>query len=189
MCRGDAFRVEFAHLGEVRSLIPRHVYMMALTATATVATRKAILRRLRMKRSIVVAVTPNKGNLTYEVKDKPSIEDFAADLCHTICRERTRTGKLIVFCRHCKDCAELYRLLRSGLGRAFTDHIGAPDYHRFRMVEMYCKPTEDKLKERIVRSFCDPVSKLRVVIGTVAFGMGLDCPNVRSIFLWGPPTD
>ncbi len=48
MCRGDAFRVDFAHLGEVRSLIPRHVNVMALTAT--VATRKAVLHRMGIRR-------------------------------------------------------------------------------------------------------------------------------------------
>ncbi len=58
-----------------------------------------------------------------------------------------------------RNCTDSY-----AMGLAFTDPVGAPDYHRFRLVEMYCKPTEDKLKDTIVRSFCDPTSKLRVVM-------------------------
>ena len=45
------------------------------------------------------------------------------------------------------------------------------------------------MKETIIQSFCDPKGKLRVVIATIAFGMGLDCPDVRQTILWGAPSD
>jgi len=45
------------------------------------------------------------------------------------------------------------------------------------------------VKEAIVESFCNSSGKLPIVIGTIAFGMGLDCPSVRQIILWGPPSD
>ena len=47
-CRGQSFRKVFAHLGEVRSLIPEDVRVVALTATATVHTRKAVCKLLGM---------------------------------------------------------------------------------------------------------------------------------------------
>ena len=42
------------------------------------------------------------------------------------------------------------------------------------------------MKNDILMAFSSPNSNLRVVIATIAFGMGLDCPNVRRIIHWGP---
>ena len=50
---------------------------------------------------------------------------------------------------------------------------------------MFTKCSEPHLKERIVSGFVNPQSRLQVVIATVAFGMGLDCPCVREIIHWG----
>lgn len=47
--------------------------------------------------------------------------------------------------------------------------------------------TESSIKDQVLNSFRDPTSVLRVVIATVAFGMGLDCPNFRKLFHWGQP--
>ena len=55
-CRGDDFREDFARLGESRSLIPKHVHVMALTATATKPTRKAVIRRLNMHKPVIIPV-------------------------------------------------------------------------------------------------------------------------------------
>lgn len=60
------------------------------------------------------------------------------------------------------------------------------------MVSNFTSPVfkvhSEGLKELIV-SFVNPKSILRVVIATVAFGMGLDCPCVREIIDWGPSED
>ncbi len=57
--RGETFRREFANLGELRSLIPVSVRVVALSATATVDTRKAICTTLGMVNTVVVAESPN----------------------------------------------------------------------------------------------------------------------------------
>lgn len=54
---------------------------------------------------------------------------------------------------------------------------------------MYTRCTECSVKEAILKSFCNVDGNLRVVIGTIAFGMGIDCPNVRHIIHWGPSAD
>ena len=47
--RGDDFRIAYAHLGELRSVIPSHVNVLALTATATLATLRAVERNLNLR--------------------------------------------------------------------------------------------------------------------------------------------
>ena len=54
---------------------------------------------------------------------------------------------------------------------------------------MFPKCTEPHVKNAIVAAFVNPFSNLILVIATVAFGMGLDCPCVRQIIHWGPSQD
>ena len=54
---------------------------------------------------------------------------------------------------------------------------------------MYTRCTEACVKEDILQSFCHPEGKLRVIIGTIAFGMGIDCPDVRQTIHWGLSSD
>lgn len=58
-------------MGEERSLIPESVRMMALTATATVHTRKSVCKTLGMVKSAVIADSPNKVNIKYIVHHNP----------------------------------------------------------------------------------------------------------------------
>jgi len=48
--------------------------------------------------------------------------------------------------------------------------------------------TASTTPERIIKSFVNPNSRLRIVVSTVAFGMGLDYPNMHRIIQWGPPS-
>ena len=59
----------------------------------------------------------------------------------------------------------------------------------YRLVDMYTKCTETSTKEEIVTEFSKKDGRLRIVIGTIAFGMGLDCPDVRQILHWGMSHD
>ena len=86
-------------------------------------------------------------------------------------------------------CSQLYLFLKCRLGQEFTEPVGAHDLARFRLVDMFSACTHPKVKDSILNSFCIPTSNVRVVIATIAFGMGLDCPNVRRVFHWGPSGD
>lgn len=103
--------------------------------------------------------------------------------------QHTKSDRIIIYCRYCKEVADFYEEFKTQLGIYFTSPPGFLDLAKYRLVDMYMSVTIDSVKEEIVRSFCDPAGTLRVVICTVAFGMGLDCPNVRHILHWGPPTD
>ena len=72
----------------------------------------------------------------------------------------------------------------------FTDPPGCPNYlHQFRLTDMYHAAMTPDLKEKVINSFCSINSKLRLLIATTAFGLGIDCPDIRRVYHWGPPND
>ena len=56
-------------------------------------------------------------------------------------------------------------------------------------MDMFTSCTEVGVKNQILKSFTSSTSPLRVVIATIAFGMGIDCPDIRRIVHLGPPDD
>ena len=108
--RGDFFRREFSHLGEVQSLIPYHVRMMAMTATATAATRRRITTILGMEDPAVIASSPDKTSMCYWVKEGETVHDFVMPLVSKLKVLRCKLPRVIIFCRRCADCTMLYKL-------------------------------------------------------------------------------
>ena len=78
---------------------------------------------------------------------------------------------------------------KSHLGKDFTNPPGAPDLVQYGLIDMYTKCTEPDIKESIVSEFCTEGGTLRIIIATIALGMGLDCPDVRQIIHWGAAKD
>ena len=84
--------------------------------------------------------------------------------------------------------SQIYLYMRNQMGKEFTHPIAAPDLPRFRLVDMFSACTRQDVKDAILQRFSSD-SSLRVVVATIAFGMGIDCPDVRRIIHWGPPSD
>lgn len=68
MCRGKEFRREFSGIGEIRSLVPKDVNLMALTATANLTTGAIVIESLDMQGCHAISL-PNKPNIFYSVMD------------------------------------------------------------------------------------------------------------------------
>ena len=58
-----------------------------------------------------------------------------------------------------------------------------------RVCETFTASSSLNTKKKIIPSFTDPRGTVRIVVATVAFGLGLDSPNVGHIIHWGPPED
>ena len=78
---GDDFRKTFSLIGELRSLIPHGVSIIALTATATSETLRVVTQRLSLVNPTVVALPPYRDNISYKVHQKTDIDSFTSSLC------------------------------------------------------------------------------------------------------------
>lgn len=162
---------------------------MAMTATATRPLRASISSTLGLKDPLVIAVSPCKANIMYVVENYESLNQSMGPFVARLQKERARMPRTIIYCRSYSDCADLYLYFRQSLGSQFTEPPGAPDVSKFRLVDMFTSITDPPVKESIITSFQSTDSHLRIVISTVAFGMGVDCSNVRQVVHFGPPDD
>ena len=95
-------------IGEIRSLVPAHVGMMALTATATRTLRVSIASILGMRHPTVIAVSPCKHNIMYAVESYVSLESSITPFVNKIKTERAKMPRTIIYCRTYSDCADVY---------------------------------------------------------------------------------
>ena len=181
--------MDYSRIGELRALLPDSVHVMALTATATKSSRTKILQSLHMVSPIIISVSPHKKNILYYVRPKPELDEFVGRLVACLKELRACTPRTIIFCRRYSECSIIYNIFEHSLKGEFTDPPNAPNLVKYRLVDMYTKCTEADIKEEIITEFSKPDGKLRIVIATVAFGMGLDCADVRQILHWGASND
>lgn len=168
-------------LGEVRSLIPKDVNVMALTATATRSLRGAVCKTLGMDNPVVVTVSPDKTNMVFSVAHFESLETTFRPTMEKLKHERTNMQRTLIFCKSQETCAQLYLMFKFFLREEFTQPKGYPDLPQFRLVDMFMSGTHPSVKESITSLIQSPTSNLRVLICTVAFGMGVNPPDVRAV--------
>ena len=77
---GNEFHVAFARIRDLRSILPSHVHMLALTATATHKTLQVVSQLLSLKDVVVVALSPSRPNIMYKVRPLEKLEDFSISL-------------------------------------------------------------------------------------------------------------
>lgn len=110
MCRGDKFRQAFATIGELRSIIPSCVHLIALTATATKETLQVVTARLSLEKPVVIGISPNRSNIKLSVVDTKDLDGFAKQISYNLNAERKSYPKTVIFCRNYTDCANIYAL-------------------------------------------------------------------------------
>uniref|UniRef100_A0AAX7U4Y9 ATP-dependent DNA helicase n=1 Tax=Astatotilapia calliptera TaxID=8154 RepID=A0AAX7U4Y9_ASTCA len=158
---GHDFRPDYKKLHELRQKFP-NVAMMALTATATPRVQKDILNQLNMSRPQVFTMSFNRTNLKYSVlpkKPKKVDED-----CTSWIKKHYPRDSGIVYCLSRNDCdAMAESLQRAGLS-ALSYHAGLSDSDR-----------EYVQTKWINQDGC------QVICATIAFGMGIDKPDVRYV--------
>ena len=160
---GHDFRPEYTQLGRLRPLFPT-VPVVAMTATADPETRKDIIRQLGIEQARVYVAGFDRPNITYTVmpKHKP-----LAQLGAFLNGRRDEAG--IVYALSRKRVEQVAERLRASGFSAAAYHAGLSDEERRRVQDAFR---------------CDD---LRIVVATVAFGMGIDKPNVRFVVHYDMP--
>ena len=125
----------------------------------------------------------------FAVSSFTSISEIFGPILERLRLERTVMPRILIYCQRYEHCADLYLYFRDELGKEFTEPKGSPDQSKFRLVEMFTSCTDQEVKIQIINSFTNPYTALRIVCATVAFGMGIDCPNIRQVFHLGIPED
>ncbi|GMH94580.1 hypothetical protein TrVE_jg13575 [Triparma verrucosa] len=163
---GHDFRPDYMELKLLRSEFPT-VPIMALTATANEKVVADAIANLRMNNPYIYKTTFNRPNLHYEVrkKTKSTIDEIAGILA----KNRGNTG--VVYCLSRKDCENTSDKLNKIIkGMNLSNQIKVSFYH-----------AELPQQQRYQRHKQWSEGKLHVLCATVAFGMGIDKPDVRYV--------
>ncbi len=161
---GHDFRPEYR---KIRPLINEigNAPIIALTATATDKVRTDIKKNLGILDAVEFKSSFNRPNLYYEVR--PKTKDIDRDIIKFIKQQPTCSG--IIYCLSRKKVEELAEVLRTNEIRAEAYHAGMDSMNR-------SQTQDDFLMERI-----------DVIVATIAFGMGIDKPDVRFVIHYDIP--
>ncbi len=161
---GHDFRPEYVQLGRLRDLFP-DVPLIALTATADDQTRADIIGRLGLERAPSFVAGFDRPNIRYTVTEK--VKPFAQ--LGAFLRQRNEGAPGIVYALSRKRVESVAARLAEAGYRAAPYHAGLADRERRRVQEAFQR------------------DDIQVVVATVAFGMGIDKPNVRFVVHYDLP--
>ncbi|MEH2399833.1 DNA helicase RecQ [Nostoc sp.] len=160
---GHDFRPEYRQMKSLRKRYP-DVPTLALTATATDRVRADIIQQLGLKQPSIHLASFNRQNLYYEVRSKT--KSAYAELLELV---RENEGSAIIYCLTRKKVDELTFKLQN-------DHISALSYH--------AGLTDEERSSNQTRFIRDDV---RIMVATIAFGMGINKPDVRLVIHFDLP--
>ena len=163
---GRDFRADYLKLAAFRQRFP-DIPIMALTATATEKVREDVMQVLAMRSAAVFQSSFNRPNLTFSVRIKP--KDAIADIASFVHKNHSNQPGLI-YCISTKDCERVARELKT------RHNIRAGYYHAKMQGEK-----RNSIQERWMRE------DIKVLAATVAFGMGINKPNVRFVIHFSLP--
>ena len=162
---GHDFRQEYRNIRPIIDRIGQKVGVIALTATATPKVQHDIQKSLGMKDAKVFKSSFNRSNLYYEVK--PKTKDVDKDLIKFIRANHGKSG--IIYCLSRKQVEDLAETLN-------LNGIKARPYHAGMDATVRSANQDDFLLE-----------KVDVIVATIAFGMGIDKPDVRYVIHYDIP--
>jgi ATP-dependent DNA helicase RecQ len=163
---GHDFRPEYRKIKTIIAQIGSHLPIVALTATATPKVQVDIQRNLQMEEADIFKSSFNRPNLYYEVRPKVKNET-KKQIIKYIKSQKGKSG--IIYCLSRKKVEEIAELLK-------VNGIKAAPYHAGLDQNVRIKNQDDFLNE-----------ETDVIVATIAFGMGIDKPDVRYVIHYDVP--
>ena len=156
---GHDFRPEYRNLRKIINRLDETIPIIALTATATPKVQEDILKNLNCPDANTFKASFNRPNLYYEIR--PKTAQVIPDITKFVKGNSGKSG--IIYCLSRKKVEQLAQTLQ-------VNGIAAVPYHAGLEAKKRVKHQDDFLKEEI-----------DVVVATIAFGMGIDKPDVRFV--------
>lgn len=156
---GHDFRPEYRNLRNIVQRIGEDIPIIGLTATATPKVQEDILKNLGIPNANTFKASFNRPNLYYEIR--PKTQDVGGDIIRFIKQNQEKSG--IIYCLSRKKVEELAQTLQVNGISAVPYHAGLDAKTRSKHQDMFLMEEVD------------------VVVATIAFGMGIDKPDVRFV--------
>ena len=165
---GHDFRPEYRRIRTMITAIGENIPIVALTATATPKVQSDILKNLNMQRPNTFVSSFNRDNLYYEIRPKHTIDQTIKEIVQYI--KSNANGKSgIIYVQARKTTEDIAKVLN-------VNGIVAAPYHAGLDPKTRTKVQDDFLMEEI-----------NVIVATIAFGMGIDKPDVRFVIHYDIP--
>ncbi|HCW65433.1 MAG: ATP-dependent DNA helicase RecQ [Leeuwenhoekiella sp.] len=156
---GHDFRPEYRNLRQIIKRIGDDIPIIAVTATATPKVQEDIMKNLGMSGANAFKASFNRPNLYYEIR--PKTKNVDADIIRFVKQNQGKSG--IIYCLSRKRVEELAQVLQVNGISAVPYHAGLDAKSRVKHQDMFLMEDVD------------------VVVATIAFGMGIDKPDVRFV--------
>ena len=156
---GHDFRPEYRNLRQIVKRLDQEFPIIGLTATATPKVQEDILKNLGITDANTFKASFNRPNLYYEVR--PKTKNVDADIIRFVKQNQGKSG--IVYCLSRKRVEELAQVLQVNGINALPYHAGLDAKTRAKHQDMFLMEDVD------------------VIVATIAFGMGIDKPDVRFV--------
>ncbi|HEY8919434.1 MAG TPA: DNA helicase RecQ [Chitinophaga sp.] len=164
---GHDFRPEYRRLKEMIDQINPNLPIIALTATATPKVQSDIVKNLVLREPEIYISSFNRPNLYYEIRPKRKKDQTIREIVKFIHSHKGKSG--IIYTLNRKTTEELADMLMANNIKAVAYHAGLDSNTRAQRQDMFL------------------LEEVEVIVATIAFGMGIDKPDVRFVIHYNIP--
>ena len=173
----------YSKLGSLASVFQK-IPLLGLTATATSTTHRTIMESLGMIDPMVIHVNPYRKNIYFSSSRRGNhgddkLANILTPLVTDLCYQRLDFPLTIIY-GTLERISSCYEYFSSHLQEEQNEPVGAPKLAQYRLFTQFQAQYPQHERQRIVDELVQGKSKLRIILATVAFGIGLDI-NIRQV--------